>query len=248
MPELPLLLLAFVLVAGSAVVQGTTGFGFNILVVPLLALFIDPKLVIPTIILNNVLLDCAVLGTSWRYVSPGRIWLLVVAGLIATPIGVLLLSVLNPEPVRVLIGLVVVGSGVAMLAGVKRQITDERLASGVAGASGGLMNGLIGMAGPPVILLFANQSMPPREFRANIVTYFTAITIIAVAAFWLNGDLTDDVLQLTAATLPATSLGVLLGIHLHSRVPIETFHRVSLLLVVLAGITALIAGIIAIAT
>ena len=248
MPDLPLLLLALALVTGSAVVQGTTGFGYNILVVPLLALFIDPKVVIPTVILNNVLLDCALLGTAWRDVTPGRIWLLVLAGLIATPIGVVLLGVIDPEPIRVLIGLAVVLSGVAMLSGVRRRIRDERLASTVAGASGGLMNGLIGMAGPPVILLFANQAMPPSQFRANIVTYFTAITFIAVAAFWLNGALTEEVLWLTLATIPATSLGVVLGIRLHSRVPVDTFLRVSLLLVVLAGGTALVAGVVRLVT
>ena len=117
------------------------------------------------------------------------------------------------------------------------------LASGVAGSLGVVMNVLIGVAGPPVILLFANQGMPPAQFRANIVTYFTAITVVAVASFWLNGALTDEVLTLTAVTLPATALGVAIGIRMHSRVPLETFHRVSLLLVILAGATALLAGL-----
>ena len=243
MPDLPLLVLTLVLVAASATVQGTTGFGYNILVVPLLALFIAPKVVVPTIVLNSVLMNCAVLATAWRQVTIQRIWLLLLAGLLSTPVGVLLLGVINPEPVRILIGLVVVLSGAAMLGGVRRQISDERLASGLAGTSGGLMNGLVGMAGPPVILLFANQSMPPSEFRANIVTYFTAVTLMGVAAFWLDGALTQDVLSLTAATIPATALGVALGIRLHSRVALEVFYRLSLFLVILAGATTLIVGV-----
>jgi uncharacterized membrane protein YfcA len=242
-PDLPVLIFALALVAASSTLQGTTGFGYNILVVPLLALFIDPKVVVPTVILQNVLLDSAVLATAWRQVDVRRVWLLVAAGLAGTPIGVLLLGVVDPEPLRLLIGLVVVFTGVAMLAGLKRTISDERMASGVAGAAGGMMNGLVGMAGPPVILLFANQGMPPLQFRANIVTYFTSITVIAVASFWLRGALTHDVTELTAATMPAVALGVLAGIRLHGRVPVELFHRMSLVLVIIAGASATIIGL-----
>lgn len=243
MPDAPLLLVALALIAGSSTLQGATGFGYNILVVPVLALFIDPKVVIPVVILHNVLLDCIVLATAWRFVSLRRIWLLIAAGVASTPAGVLLLGVLNPEPLRVLIGFAVVLTGLAMLSGFRRPISNEHLASGFAGSLGGAMNGLIGMAGPPIILLFANQGMGPREFRANIVTFFTIITFIAVASFWLDGALTDDVLTLALATIPATTLGVFLGIKIHGRVSTELFYRVSLTLVILAGATAAIAGL-----
>ena len=245
MPELPVLIFALGVVGASATLQGTTGFGYNILVVPLLALFIDPKTVIPAVILHNVVIDLAVLVTAYNYVNLRRIWLLLLAGLIGTPLGVLLQSLFDPDPLRLLIGAVVTLVGLTMLAGLKREIADERLASGVAGSLGGTMNGLIGMAGPPVILLFANQGMPAREFRANIVTYFTLITGIALIAFGLDGALTTDVFELALVTVPATSLGVVLGIRLHGHVPLELFHRVSLVLVVAAGGTVLVAGLVA---
>ena len=245
MPDPALLVFALVVVAVSATLQGTTGFGYNILVVPLLALFIDPKTVIPAVILHNIVIDLAVLVTAWRFVNLRRIWLLLVAGLIGTPIGVVLQSIIDPDPLRLLIGAAVAFTGLIMLAGYKRPIANEYVASGFAGSIGGTMNGLIGMAGPPVILLFANQSMPPREFRANIVTYFTLITIIAIASFGIEGALTDDVFELALATVPATTAGVILGIRLHGRVPLDLFYKASLVLVVAAGITVLVAGLVA---
>jgi uncharacterized protein len=248
MPDLPLLLFALILVSGGAVVQGTIGFGYNILVVPLLALFIAPKEVVPTVLLNTVLLDGVVLATAWRQVSVRRIWLLTLTGLVTTPVGVLLLHVVDPQPVRVLIGLIVVLSGSAMLAGMRRRFSNEGLASSLAGSGGGLMNGLVGLPGPPVILLFANQGMAPSQLRANIVAYFTVVTLIAVLVFWLNGDLTHDVASLTAVTIPATILGVAAGIALHKHVPLALFYRASLIMVVLSGTTVLVAGLLAMAT
>ena len=243
MPALPLVVLAFVLVAACAVVQGATGFGFNILAVPLLVLFIDPKVVVPTIILQNVLLDCAVLAASWRFANFRRIWLLVLAGITGTPVGVILLRFVDPEPLRVVIGLAVMLSGAAMLLGVRRTLANENFASAVAGFVGGSMNGLVGMAGPPVILLMANQAVEPREFRANIVTYFTVITFFAVASLWAGGQVTHDAVVLSLALVPGTALGVLAGIRLHSRVPIELFLRASLVLVIVAGASAFAVGL-----
>lgn len=242
MPGLPLLILTFALVGACATVQGATGFGFNILVVPLLVLYIDPKVVVPAIIIQNVLLDCLVLATAWRFADLRRIWVLVLAGVVGTPVGVVLLGFVDPNPLRIVIGLAVVFTGAAMLLGFKRTLENERLASAVAGSLGGAMNGLVGMAGPPVILLMANQGMEPREFRANIVTYFTVITFIAVASLEARGEFTHDVLNLALAIIPATTLGVIAGIRIHGNVPIELFLRASLVLVVIAGASAFIVG------
>ncbi len=100
MPDPALLVFALVVVAVSATLQGTTGFGYNILVVPLLALFIDPKTVIPAVILHNIVIDLAVLVTAWRFVNLRRIWRLLLAGLIGTPIGVLIQGIIDPDPLR----------------------------------------------------------------------------------------------------------------------------------------------------
>ncbi len=245
MPDLPVLIFALLLVAASSVIQGTTGFGFNILVVPLLSLFFDPKVVVPTVILHNIVLDGFVLASAWRFANLRRIWLLVLMGVLGTPIGVLLLSVVNPDPLRVIIGLIVVVTGLALLLGFRRTIANELIASGVAGSLGGASNSLVGMAGPPVILLFANQGMPAQEFRANIVTYFAIITAFAIVFFALKGSLNDDVFTLTAVTMPATVVGVLAGIRLHHRVSSELFLRASMVLVVLAGAASFAAGVLA---
>lgn len=242
MPDTGLLVGAILLITASATLQGTTGFGFNILAVPVLALFIEPQVVVPVIVLLSVLLNCLVLGTSLPYLNLGRIRLLLLACVAGTPVGVVLLSTFDPGPVRLVIGLVVLMTGLIMLAGWRRPLSDERLASGLAGSLGGAMNGFIGMAGPPVIFLFANQGMAPAEFRTNIVAYFLLTSCVALGAFALNGSLTGEVLGLTAVTIPGTVLGVLLGIRLHHRVSLALFHRLSLLLVTIAGVTALIAG------
>jgi uncharacterized membrane protein YfcA len=238
-----LLIPALVLVTGSAALQSTTGFGYNILVVPLLALFIDPKIVIPTVILHNILLDAVVLISAREFVNLGRIRLMLLTGIVCAPLGVLIQGLVDTQPLRILIGTVVIATGLIMLAGYRRYISNERVAMSVAGSLGGTMNGLVGMAGPPVILLFANQGMPPREFRANIVTYFFLITLIATAAFWADGALTRDVFELTLVTIPATAVGLAVGIRLHGKVPLATFQRVSLLLVIGAGLTAIVAGL-----
>jgi uncharacterized membrane protein YfcA len=243
MPELPVLLAALVVVAMSASLRGITGFGYNILLVPLLALFFDPKVVVPTVILHNFVLNLIMLAATWRAVDLRRIWLLVASGLVGTPLGVFLLGIVDADPLRLTIGAVVVLTGAALFAGLRWPIADERLASVLAGFAGGILNGMVGMAGPPVILLFANQGMHPTQFRANIGGYFTIVTAVAVAGFWLGGSITSEVTSLTVVTLPAAAIGLLIGMALHERVPSSQFYRLSLGVVMLAGAIAVLDGV-----
>ncbi|MBM3940807.1 MAG: sulfite exporter TauE/SafE family protein [SAR202 cluster bacterium] len=243
MPELPILIAALMLIFGTAIVNGVTGFGYNILAIPLLALLLEPEAAITAVIVHNVALNGIVLFDARKSVRPGRIWLLTLAGAVATPFGALILRAVDPGPLRVFIGAMVTLTGIAMLTGFRKAIRNESVASGVVGGASGLLSGSIGAAGPPVILFFANQGMDPREFRANIVAFFNVMTYIAIVSFISTGVMTVDRATLGMMTMPAAVLGVVLGIRLHGRVPAARFRKLTLALVLVAGVSAMYAGV-----
>lgn len=237
------LIASAVFALAASVLQGVTGFGYNIIVIPLLAIYVEPAAAVIAVILHNVVLNTVLLLHAWRALRVRRIWLLTLAGTAATPFGALLLRVIEPAPARVIIGVFVTATGLAMLAGFTRAIRNERLASAVVGFAGGITNGAAGMAGPPVILFFANQGMPPREFRANIVGFFAVLTLVAVPSFAATGVLTAERAQFGLALMPAVIIGVIGGLALHRHVSDRVFRRLTLGLVVLAGAIALVTGL-----
>ena len=243
MPEPSILAVSVTIALLASVLQGITGFGYNIIVIPLLALYLEPAHAVVAVMVNNVVLNSLMLAFFWRAVCVGRIWLLTLAGVVATPAGALALRAVDPGAARIAIGVVVMGTGLAMLAGFRRTIRNEAAASGLIGTAGGVLNGAVGMAGPPVILFFANQGLRPGEFRANIVAYFAVLTAVAAPSYAMTGTLTAERALFGLLLTPALVVGVLAGVALHRRVPEQAFRRLTLGLVVLAGVVALGTGV-----
>ena len=241
-PDLPLILLSAAAVFASGVVQGATGFGFVIIAGPVLATYLEPTLVVPVMVSLGFVVTLGVLYHGRRWVDVRRVWVLTLAGAVSTPVGALLLVSLASGTLKLLMG-VVVATGLAMLLGLQRATRHERAVSVPVGLASGLLAGSAGVAGAPIILFFANQGVDPRTFRANMVFYLQIVSLVALPSFFVSGVLTADALTLAAALLPASLAGMGAGIWLSSRLSAVLFRRAALVVVLIAGVGAMAAGI-----
>ena len=89
-----------------------------------------------------------------------------------------------------------------------RPRTARTLAAGV---SSGFLNGLAGMAGPPIAFYYLAGDDTVARVRANLTTYFVFVDLVAFAVFASRGlvDWSTGVQALFLA--PAVMLGGLLG-------------------------------------
>jgi len=87
-----LFLFGTIIIAASALLQGLSGFGFSILSLPLLAVYISPKTAVPMLLIFSIVLNLSVIATCWRSFSIRNIWLLLLGGSLGIPIGTHLLA------------------------------------------------------------------------------------------------------------------------------------------------------------
>ena len=180
---------------------------------------------------------------GYRWMNLRRVWALILTGAAFTPVGAALLIGLDAAIIRVLVGVVVGATAIAMLFGLRRSASRELLASVPVGAVSGVLGGATGLSGAPVVLFFTNQSVDPRESRANIVFYFQVLNVVALPSFAVGGILTREVFTLALQVLPGAVVGVAGGIWLSSRVSVALFSRISLVIVLLAGAGAIAPGL-----
>ena len=244
MVDLPLVIVSALAIFVAALVQGLTGFGFVMLAAPIMTAFIEPRVVVPVMMMETVVLNVAILIHARRWLNIRRVWVLLLSGASATPLGAYLLVALDPAVLRVAIGVVVGATALMMLAGHSRTFVREKLASVPVGAASGLLNSSTGLAGPPVVLFFANQGVDPREFRANIVAHFTVLNIVTLPVFVVSGVFTRDTVLFGLAVLPAAVVGVAAGIALARWVSPALFLRLALVLVIFAGAGSIAAGLV----
>jgi hypothetical protein len=226
-------------VAAAGVISGLTGFGFALVTSPLLIIVLPPKVVVPVVALLSLLSHLVVLGETLRWIRLRRIWLLTLAAMIGAPFGTYLLIMLDAVALKALIGAVTTLSALAMLFGVRRPIANERAASLPVGLASGILGGSTGMSGPPVVIFFSNQGIDKQIFRANLNLYFILLACATLPSQMAAGLLTRPVLTYTGWFFPALFLGTLVGMRLARRVDEASFRRITLLVVIASGLSAI---------
>ena len=243
MPDLPFVIGSAVTVLFASLLQGATGFGFVVVSAPIMASYLDPKLVIPVLVILGLTFNIPLLVHTRREFSIRRIWPMMLAGAAFTPVGTFILTRLDAPEIKIILGVVTGTVSVALLLGFQRTARNQRLASIPVGIASGLLTGATGLTGAPVILFFANQGVEQRQFRADIVYYLGAVSVVALPSYAVAGVLTTEAVRLAAVLLPAGAVGVFTGIWLSSRIPALVFRRLALGVVLVAAMVAITSGV-----
>jgi hypothetical protein len=237
------LVVGFLAVLAAGVVQGLTGFGFSLMTVPVLVLFLPPAVAVPVVLLLSCLVNVVLIWGARGHVRPGRFWPLTVAGVAMLPVGTLALKFLDPDVLRLGIGIAILVFAVALLRGFRRPVAGERAGLAAVGALSGLLNGAVSTGGPPVILFLTNQGEQRDSFRANLIAYFLILNLATIPPYLVGGLIDGRVLAYAAGLVPALGLGALVGSRLVRRTEEEGFRKVALLVVMAAGTLAVLSGL-----
>jgi uncharacterized membrane protein YfcA len=173
-----------------------------------------------------------------RRISP-----LIIAGIASVPVGMVLLLVLNVGTIKLIVGCVIFVFALTFLMGYRRPVANERRGFVVAGIVSGTLNGLISTGGPPVTLFLSNQGVNKVAFRANLVAYFLFLAVSTLPIFFAGGLLSLTVVKYAAVFAPAMLVGTFAGSKLMSHVPERTFRIIALVVVMLAGVMAVLSSL-----
>jgi uncharacterized membrane protein YfcA len=232
--------LALAVVAVGAALQGSVGFGANLVAAPLLVL-IDPSLVPGPLIANSLALNLAVIrrepdlaSRAWREAR----WP-ILGQFPGTVAGAVLLAATSTRNLTVLLAvvtLVAVGLSAARL-----DVRRTPLTLTVAGALSGVMGTASGIGGPPVALLYQRATGP--EIRAGISRFFVvsaAWSAVVLAAF---GRFDLATLARGAGLAPGMAAGYLVSGQLLGRVERRHVRRAVLGLSTVSALVALARGL-----
>ncbi len=218
----------------GALVQGSIGFGLNLLAAPIL-LLIDPHYVpVPVIMVSlvlNVLLCARNRGDRpWQTMR----WPMVGA-LPAMVLGAAAVAVIDQRFLEVGFALVVLAAVAVSLSGRHPRHTDANLA--LAGAASGFMGTTTGVGGPPMALLF--QHTEGTQLRASLLRFFLFTSFVALGLLGAFGQVHRHDLALAATLAPGTAAGFLVAPHL-SRVLDKGYIRHAVLVVSAASATVVL--------
>lgn len=242
MPDLlasPFLICA-VVACIAGMVRGFAGFGAAMIMTPIFSALYGPAVGVVLCLLLEIAVALPVVPGVVRLVDWRRIGLLLVAAAVGVPLGNLVLTRSEPEPMRWAISAIVL-SAVVLLASGWRFAGKPRITTTLtAGVSSGFLNGLAGMAGPPIAFYYLAGDETVTRVRANLTTYFVFVDLVAIATF-VARDLIDwSTVVLALFLAPAVMLGGVLGTQLFPLASDGFYRRLALVLLVGVAIGALI--------
>lgn len=227
----------------AGVTKGLTGFGFSLFAAPVLVVLLGPRTAVPIIVLLNAFTNVVLFAGVRQSAGIRRISPLIIAGIATVPAGMLLLLILDVGIIKLIVGVAIVIFAIAFLIGFRRPIENEKRGLVVAGLISGTLNGVISTGGPPVILFMTNQGLSKTVFRARLITYFLFLSLATIPIFLAGGLLSWDIFRQFALYLPALLIGAFAGDRLLQRVPEHAFRNVTLVIVICAGVVAVLSGL-----
>jgi uncharacterized membrane protein YfcA len=242
MPDLLALpfLICAVVACIAGMVRGFAGFGAAMIMTPVFSALYGPAVGVALCLLLEIAVALPVVPGVLRLVDWHRIGALLVAAAIGVPVGNLVLTQVDPEPMRWAISAIVLGA-VALLASGWRFAGRPRPATTLAaGVSSGFLNGLAGMAGPPIAFYYLAGDETVTRVRANLTTYFVFVDLVALTAFLARDLLDGDTVVLGLFLAPAVMVGGVLGARLFPLASEGFYRRLALVLLVGVAIGVLI--------
>lgn len=199
----PAFAVALLVVAVGAAVQGTVGFGANLVVVPVLAV-VEPAALPVTPMLLVVPLAVAMVRREPHGIDRRAVGLLMLGRVPGTVLGSIVVARVAVETLSVLCGAgVLVAVVTSVLTTTVRVTPATTLAAGVAS---GAMGTATSVGGPPLALLYQHHEGP--VLRATLAATFGFGTVLSFAALVVAGVVDPWHVALALALLPGTAAGV----------------------------------------
>jgi len=224
----------------AGMVRGFAGFGAAMIMTPVFSALHGPAVGISLCMLLEIVVVLPLLPRVVRFVDWRRIGLLLVAAAAGAPLGSLVLTAVAPDPMRWAISAIVL-TAVALLASGWRFSGRPRPTTTLAvGGLSGFLNGLSGMAGPPIAFYYLAGNETVERVRANLTTYFVFVDLIAFTVFMGRGLVRWETGVLALWLAPAVIAGGLLGAKLFPLASEVFYRRLALCLLVAVAIGSLI--------
>ncbi len=197
-------------------IRGITGFGSGLISVPLLALFLPLKFVVPLILLLDFTASIVIGGLNFKRVKWGEVGVLIPFGIVGVVLGTTLLVNLPSEPMLIALAVFVFIFALRSLFNIHGDKPASRAWAVPASLTGGTVGALFGTGGPPYVIYLSHRIRDKSDLRATFSALFFTEGLMRIASFVVAGLLMSAQVWVTYfAALPLV-LGMLyLGGRVH---------------------------------
>jgi uncharacterized protein len=224
--------------------RGTAGFG-SVVAMPLLALVVPMKILVPAWTLMGIASSLTVLGRDRAHIVVKDLGRILPACILGIGLGLYVFATLDTETLARGLGVTIIFYGAYSLwSGGKADPAQPR-SPRIVGPLSGILGGITGATfGTMASLFFAvyldTLRVTKVQFRATMSALLLTLGTVRGLGYYAVGEFSLEALILFAAGLPLMLLGMFLGDRIHARISEAVFRRLVSAILIVSGVALLI--------
>ena len=235
------LLIIAVIILLTSVIQAAAGFGFSLLAVPLMVLFIDLR---DAVIIATLLGTVSNFGQAWQlrhHHNREIAKIFIISSCLGAPFGLALFRYGNQNIMKALLGCAVL-FGVWMLARGRDLQHAHKSLDWTMGWVCGVLLMATSTNGPPIVFTLQARRLLPDVQRATLNLVFSVTGVSSIVIFAVADKIHVDELRVALITTPLMLLGVFIGTRVRVYINAVRFEKMVLVLLTLGGFSSLISA------
>ena len=215
--------------------QGVAGFGAILLSIPLLAIYIDIKIVIPLAALACLSMTLMLLIQLRQHFDWKKIYPLLIGAIPGIPVGVFFLKKLEVSLIHWILGVILI---VYSLYSLLSRSSGKGICNAWAypfGFMAGCVGGALGASAPPVIMYISLKAWAKDQIKATLQGFLVISGLVVVFCHAISGLTTLMVLRFFGIALPMLILGTYIGSLFYGIMKEEQYRKVILTLLAFLG-------------
>jgi uncharacterized membrane protein YfcA len=228
-------LLVCLVVFFAGVTQGLSGFGSVLLSIPLLAIFLEIRIVIPLAALSGLAITIVLLQQLWTQLEWKAVYPLLLSALPGVPIGVFFLKRLETGTIQLILGIILIGYALySLFLRPHHRGINARWAY-LFGFLAGCLGGAFGATGPAAVVYTSLQAWNKDKIKATLQVFFFVAGLTVVLFHAMSGITTLAVLRFFMVSLPLLIAGTYVGSFFCGKIHEDGYRRIVLILLTLLG-------------
>lgn len=249
LPPTEVIVIVIAVVFVARVLESIVGFGGTILALPVLALLV-PSLeiegfLVPVLAIGNIFCCAGIVFAGRREIIWREYGIIILWMAVGLPIGFLLAGVAPDLVLKLVLGCFVLTIAAYMLWQALRNGGEQ---GGLEGALtrlylrtvlvlGGVVHGIF-TTGGPLLVIYASRALKTKGlFRVTLAMVWLTLNLVMVTGWIATDRISPAAWVVAGITLPFILISLLVGNHLHHRLPEDVFRKAIYVVLLLAGVS-----------
>lgn len=213
----------------AALVQGSIGFGFPLISTPLIAMITDLKTAVLYVAIPTLLINIISIFSEGNFLQAiKRFYPIALMAMIGSAIGTQILVHSSSDFFKLLLALSIFFY--LFIRNFKFEMKwvnkKPRLSIVVFGFISGMLGGLANGMSPILIIYSLESKHTKKEVIQSSNLCFLFGKIVQVLIFALNGEVTQELLNVSMLSLVVVAIAVVIGIRIRNKVPQDNYNKI----------------------